>query len=102
MNITKENAARLGEIAGKMVELLNEYKGIVRHAMNSHESESFRYNTLAHLEPGLNSEHDWVVGSQVRGLDQVAEDALEEVLEECPDCGSPLGEDGTCDCESEE
>jgi len=81
MNISKENAERLQEIASEMVELLNEYKHIARGAMNDSERHQFRYNTLAHLEPGLHSDHEWVVGSHVKGLDRIAELALEECNE---------------------
>ena len=80
MNIAAADAERLKEIAGEMAELLNEFKNIVRGAMTSGEHERFRYNTLAHLEPGLHSEHTWVVGSHVRGLDLIAEDATEDAI----------------------
>lgn len=82
MDISKEDAQRLREIADEMNDLLNEYKGIVRSAMTHSEFDRFRYNTLANLEPGLTSDHTWVVGSHVKSLDSIADTALEDATDE--------------------
>lgn len=82
MKISLSNAERLQEIAEEMVELLNEYKEIAKRAMTPPEWERFRYNTLAHLEPGLQQDNNWVTNSSVKGLDTVAETAIEESDEE--------------------
>ena len=98
MNISKENAERLGEIANEMIELLNEYRNICRNGMTPSEYERFRYNTLAHLEPGLTQENTWVNGNNVQGLDLIAEHALEEAEdgEDCEECGDILDEERHC------
>lgn len=75
-HFTKEDAERLQEIQRQMAELLDEAKQICQCSMSRQVYERFRYNTLAHLEPGLIRDHHWVVNSA--SLEEVAENALEE------------------------
>jgi hypothetical protein len=73
MTISLQNAERLTEIQQQMAELLEEAKNICRGAMTISEYDQFRYKTLAHLEPGLITDHHWVVDS--KPLETIAENA---------------------------
>lgn len=65
---------RLMEIVGEISELLHEFKTIVRGKFTPSEFELFKYRTLAHIEPGLSEESNWVAGPGVDSLEKVAED----------------------------
>jgi hypothetical protein len=98
MNINNENSQRLVEIASEMSDLLFEFKDICKRAMTRGEYEIFRYNTLAHLEPGLLSDHEWVVGSNIKPFSVIADETIQESISKiCPDCHHNLNDDGECD-----
>lgn len=71
---------RLKEIVSEMKELLDEYKGIVKYKMDKSEYERFRYNTLGHIEPLINSDHSWVTSrySSQESLEEVADSFSED------------------------
>lgn len=96
MNISKDDADRLGEIATEMLKLLNEFKTICHQAMSLGEYQQFKYRTLGHLEPGLTDESEWITTySSIDPLNKVAEKAAEEIIQ-CKKCGSPVDENGYC------
>ena len=73
MNIN--DATRLRAIVNEMAELLDEAKRLCSHNMTRVEYDRFRYNTLAHLEPGLLLDNDWVTNAVP--LEKVADTFLE-------------------------
>jgi hypothetical protein len=82
MKITPENAARLKELVGEMIERLDEFKSIVKKAMPRYEYQQFKYRTLGNLEPGLIEESEWITSYSSISLEKVAENAAEAVEDE--------------------
>ena len=83
MNINMDDANRLNELHNEMMEILNEFKDICRGAMTPREYEMFRYKTLAHLEPGLERDCEWVTTfSAITPLDAVVELTQDSVVED--------------------
>lgn len=78
MNI--EDATRLREIVDEMTELLDEAKSTCQASMSRVEYEQFRHKTLAHLEPGLIFDHEWVTNAVP--LEKVADHLLENAQAE--------------------
>lgn len=74
MNINQDDANRLKELHEEMVERLHEFKNICRSAMTPREWELFRYRTLAHLEPGLTADSEWITAySSITPMDEVVD-----------------------------
>jgi len=80
MNISQEKAERLKEIYQQLRELSDEFIHICRNSMSKSEYERFRYNTLAHFEPGLKLDNHWVTNAVP--LETVVERAQYDVTDE--------------------
>jgi hypothetical protein len=81
MQITKEDADRLVELRVSIQEQLDEFIQICRSAMTGSEFERFRYNCLAHVEPGISRDQPWFT-PYAKSLEDIVEMALEEAEEE--------------------
>jgi len=83
MNISQEDADRLGELQQEIAERLDEFKRICNRAMTRSEYERFKYNTLGHIEPATFNGSEWVTTySSLKSLESVAEQANSEAEDE--------------------
>lgn len=79
MKISPSQAQRAHDIAQEISNLVAEFKDLARSVMSSGEYEQFKYNTLGHIEPGINKDTEWMTRySSIRSLEQVAEDMEDE------------------------
>jgi len=71
---------RLEEIVNEIDKLITEFTDIVKSKMDRAEFEDFKYNTLGHLQPMINSNHDWVTSrySSQKSLEKVSESFIED------------------------
>lgn len=83
MKISKEDAERLQELFEEVNERVTEFKKICRNAMMSNEYELFKHRCLAHLEPGLLEDSDWL--GRFTTLESIAERAQDEAEDETVD-----------------
>lgn len=81
MKITQENADRLDELATTMQESLSEFKEICKESMSPSEWNNFRYNVLAHVEPGVGNDHEWF-SPHTKTLTDIVELAREDATSE--------------------